>query len=123
MSKSHPGQSAAYNHKKSVRDNRHIERDLHKQAMNLYKEQQLQAGFSKEDIDKDIAALEKKSKTANAKGSRNWLNRNAVKRIKKDLVQTDPKFKALSNKFAKPLPDLYRSKRAFSLTESVNEDM
>ena len=39
VSKSHPGQSVAYNHKKSVRDNRHIERDLHKQAMTLYKQQ------------------------------------------------------------------------------------
>jgi hypothetical protein len=33
ISKAHPGRSQAYNHKKTVRERRELERDLHKHAM------------------------------------------------------------------------------------------
>ena len=36
ISKAHPGQSIAYNHKKTVRDRRELERILHKHAMDHY---------------------------------------------------------------------------------------
>ena len=36
ISKAHPGQSKAYNHKKTVRENRELERSLHKEARDQY---------------------------------------------------------------------------------------
>ena len=39
ISKAHPGQSSAYNHKKRVREMRELERELHRHTMQLYKEQ------------------------------------------------------------------------------------
>jgi hypothetical protein len=36
ISKAHPGQSQAYNHKKTVRESRELERNLHKHAMDEY---------------------------------------------------------------------------------------
>ena len=38
ISKAHPGQSSAYNHKKHVRETRELERSLHKHTMQIYNE-------------------------------------------------------------------------------------
>jgi hypothetical protein len=38
VSKAHPGRSVSYLHKKRVRDTRELERELHQEAVNLYKE-------------------------------------------------------------------------------------
>ena len=40
ISKAHPGQSKAYNHKKFVRETRELERELHKHSMEIYYKQQ-----------------------------------------------------------------------------------
>lgn len=37
ISKAHPGQSASYNHKKRVREERQLERELHKRAIAEYR--------------------------------------------------------------------------------------
>ena len=44
MSKSHPGTSVAYNHKKAVREKRKLERELHATAMAEYRRQYAEAG-------------------------------------------------------------------------------
>ena len=38
ISKAHPGQSRAYNHKKRVRETRELERELHRHTMQVYQE-------------------------------------------------------------------------------------
>ena len=38
ISKAHPGQSRAYNHKKRVRETRELERELHRHTMHVYQE-------------------------------------------------------------------------------------
>ena len=38
ISKAHPGKSDAYNHKKRVRETRELERDLHRNTMQIYQE-------------------------------------------------------------------------------------
>ena len=73
VSKAHPGLSVAYEHKKRVRDTRHLERDLHQQAVQMYKKQLSECNGD--------------------------LNRNTIKRIKKDLVKSDQKYQCLLNKF------------------------
>lgn len=59
VSKAHPGQSTAYLHKKQVRDTRELQRLLHQEAVMIYKEREGQ----------DV------------------INRNTIKRIKKELVK------------------------------------
>ena len=39
ISKAHPGQSSAYNHKKRVREMRELERELHRHTMKIYQEE------------------------------------------------------------------------------------
>jgi len=95
ISKAHPGQSDAYNHKKKVRELRELERDLHTEAMQIYKDDQIQSGASPE----DIALLS--GQTASEK-NKSLLNRNTIKRIKKDLVQKNPKYATLIPKFLGP---------------------
>lgn len=76
ISKAHPGQSMAYNHKKQVREQRELERLLHKDAMEFY------------------------FKKFNKKGeSHKILNRNTIKSIKKMMVNTKPEYKQLKDKF------------------------
>ena len=67
ISKSHPGSSASYNHKKTVRDKRWLLRELHTFAMEQYR---LKEGDGP-------------------------VNRNRVKRIKKELVFSEDRFKDL----------------------------
>ena len=45
ISKAHPGQSSAYNHKKRVREMRELERELHRHTMHLYKENYATVGM------------------------------------------------------------------------------
>lgn len=71
MSKAHPGLSEAYEHKKRVRDTRHLERDLHQDAVSVYKQQQLKQTETESGL-----------KWADAD-----LNRNTIKRIKKEIVK------------------------------------
>ncbi|CDW84157.1 UNKNOWN [Stylonychia lemnae] len=77
ISKAHPGQSSAYNHKKQVREQRELERQLHKDAMNFYFE-----NFN------NVQGLEN-----------NVLNRNTIKRIKKMLVYKEDQYQSLREKF------------------------
>ena len=58
MSKAHPGKSETYVKKKQTRENRELERELHKVAMEIYK-----------------------STTTDLS-----INRHHLKRVKKDLV-------------------------------------
>ena len=98
ISKAHPGQSTAYNHKKRVRDARELERTLHREAMDLY-----QAELNNmEDTGKDNVVSIENAATVNLtdrKGKDLTLNRNAIKRIKKDLVRLDDKYENLREKF------------------------
>ena len=55
ISKAHPGQSTAYNHKKRVRDARELERTLHREAMDLY---QAELNNHLEDTGKDNVSTE-----------------------------------------------------------------
>ena len=64
ISKAHPGTSKAYNHKKNVREKRQLERILHKEAMSQYSQM----------------------------GAKEDVNRNTIKRIKKDLVNQSDKY-------------------------------
>lgn len=41
ISKAHPGQSSAYNHKKQVRETRRLERQLHQHTLKIYQETQM----------------------------------------------------------------------------------
>lgn len=101
--------SEAYNHKKKVRDLRELERDLHNHAIQVYKD------FYADPAAKNVntGGLEQSSsividdltiqhnpvtmdKTYNP---RSQVNRNIVKRIKKDLVVQDPKYVSLKKKF------------------------
>eukprot|EP00347_Sterkiella_histriomuscorum_P019991 403339515 len=77
ISKAHPGQSQAYNHKKQVREERELERCLHKDAMQFYFE-----------------------KFNNVQGfENNILNRNTIKRIKKLLVYQREDYSDLRDKY------------------------
>jgi hypothetical protein len=73
-SKAHPGQSKAYNYKKKVREDRELERNLHREAMNYYFEHY------------------------NKRGEANILNRNTIKSIKRTLVITREEFASLKDK-------------------------
>lgn len=73
VSKAHPGLSEAYEHKKRVRDTRQLERDLHQEALKVFKKRQ-------NDNEGD-------------------LNRNTIKRIKKEIVKAETKYDALLQKF------------------------
>ena len=73
VSKAHPGLSEAYEHKKRVRDTRQLERDLQQEAVQLYKKQAIV-----NDCD---------------------LNRNTIKRIKKEIVKSERKYEVLKEKF------------------------
>ncbi len=73
VSKAHPGLSEAYEHKKRVRDTRQLERDLHQDAVQIFKER--------------------------AKATDVDLNRNTIKRIKKEIVKTEKKYEILKDKF------------------------
>ena len=44
ISKAHPGQSSAYNHKKRVRETRELERELHRHTMRVYQESLVSQG-------------------------------------------------------------------------------
>ena len=97
ISKAHPGQSTAYNHKKRVRDARELERTLHREAMDLY-----QAELNNmEDTGRDNQSPENAAAVnlTDKKGKDHALNRNAIKRIKKDLVRLDDKYESLREKF------------------------
>ena len=96
ISKAHPGQSTAYNHKKRVRDARELERTLHREAMDLYQAELNNLEAGKDNVSTENGAAlnltDKKSKDL-------ALNRNAIKRIKKDLVRLDDKYENLREKF------------------------
>ena len=98
ISKAHPGQSTAYNHKKRVRDARELERTLHREAMDLY---QAELNNHLEDTGKDNVSTENGAlvNLTDKKGKDLALNRNAIKRIKKDLVRLDDKYENLREKF------------------------
>ena len=88
ISKAHPGQSKAYNHKKTVRENRELERSLHKQARDQYilseKSQVIQDQIKNDDMCN--------------------VNRGIIKKIKKDLVLKDAKFSTLRKKYTRSGP-------------------
>ena len=73
ISKAHPGQSKAYNHKKTVRESRELERNLHKRAMEQYIEQETDPSILEQIKNDDMS----------------MVNRNTIKRIKKKLVAND----------------------------------
>ena len=80
ISKAHPGQSSAYNHKKRVRETRELERELHRHTMRIYQQSvaQQQEGRAQ---------------------TQTQLNRNTIKRIKKTLVLRDAQYESLRTKF------------------------
>lgn len=75
-SKSHPGLSPIYNHKKQVRQKRELERDLHKEALEVYAKIENNASI----IDQDDLSN---------------INRTALRKIKKDLVTNVQKYRTL----------------------------
>ena len=50
ISKAHPGQSRAYNHKKRVRETRELERELHRHTMQVYQDQMANQGTSVSEV-------------------------------------------------------------------------
>ena len=82
ISKAHPGQSDAYNHKKQVREEREKERQLHKEAMYVYKKAY-----------------------GHTMQSQRVLNRNTLRRIKKTLVTNKPAYFLLKAKFSQIRPE------------------
>jgi len=124
ISKAHPGMSEAYNHKKKVRDLRELERELHNHAIQVYRDYygdnaggasaskggsvaasgfehtdpQRQSSMVIDDLTIQHNSVSMVSDKANSL-SRSQVNRNTIKRIKKDLVFKDPKYNSLKRKF------------------------
>lgn len=80
VSKSHPGRSQTYNHKKRVREERFLDRELHNFAKELYTENERRnnPGIGHKPI---------------------MINRNGLKELKKKIVQEFPRFESLRGKF------------------------
>ena len=100
--------SEAYNHKKKVRDLRELERDLHNHAIQVYKDtlgpdtalegsgtKSKEAAF--EVPRQTLAAIDElfaaqNSASVTAEKGKGQVNRNIIKRIKKELVFKDSKY-------------------------------
>lgn len=90
ISKAHAGQSQSYNHKKKVRQERELSRLLHKEVITLYNEK-----FGKQLDENGDKSPDKPDHKPIA------INRNTIKRMKKEIVLEDPRFESLRDKYEK----------------------
>ena len=125
ISKAHPGKSASYNHKKIVRENRWLERELHQAAMQVYRKRHLTASSGKKQLKTTYKA---RASDGNSQESLHMpVNRNTVRRIKRELVMNDAKFERLRDRFGlnavkEPTIDLRHKVKLVQVIEAVHNN-